>query len=76
MKLYANLIKTFLEGIGSNLGRSHIPEILLREMLLNWFQSKYILLFDFSKTEKSWVQIPAKGITHAGVLLSLSDLMY
>lgn len=48
-----NLIRTFLQGIGSNLGHSHIPEIVLREMLLNWFQSKYSPLFDFSKTERN-----------------------
>jgi len=41
--LDTNLIKTFLEGTGSNLGHIHIPEVLLREMSLDWFQSKYIL---------------------------------
>lgn len=47
-----NLIRTFLEDIGSNMGHSHIPEILLREMLLSWFQSTFPCLI-FSKTERN-----------------------
>lgn len=71
--LYTNLIKTFLEGIGSNLGHTHIPVVLLREMLLDWFQTKYILCLIFPRLK---VQIPAKGITHTNVLLCTLDLSY
>lgn len=47
--LYTNLIKMFLEGISGSLGGIHIPEPLLIEMLLYWFQSKFIICVTFTR---------------------------